>query len=116
VATNPIAVGSSAVGLASGDIDGDGWVDAVSVNSGGGTVSLLWNNGGVLASGGDLIPGNTPTRAVLADLDGDGDLDLAVTCTGDNSVRLYENTGARGFSERSPITGIAEAGLISRAG
>lgn len=93
-------VGSAPVGLAVGDLDGDGKLDLVTANYQSATISILRNN----SSGGNisfepavtLLAANNPRGVVIIDLDGDGVSDLAVANEGSSSVSIYRNRGASG--------------------
>ncbi len=77
-----------------GDVDGDGDLDALSVNAGlynahaDDDMSVFLNHGdGTFAQRVDYTVGDRPTDVVLGDMDGDGDLDAVVvnqSGTGDN--------------------------------
>ncbi len=74
----PVAPGAFSV--ASGDFNGDGIIDLVSVSQSGNTVSVVLGN----ANGGFNSPvsyptGSAPSAVVSGDFNGDGILDLAVT-------------------------------------
>jgi hypothetical protein len=75
-----LTVGPGAFAAATGDFNGDGIVDIVSVNQGDNTVSVLLGN---LAGGFNpqvtYPTGPAPTAAVVGDFNNDGNLDLAVT-------------------------------------
>lgn len=61
------------------DLDGDGDLDLVTANSGGGDVSILRNNGdGTFAAPLNYFAGGSASAVFAADLDGDSDLDLAI--------------------------------------
>ncbi len=75
-----MTVGPGAFAVASGDFNGDGIVDMVSVNQGDNTVSVLLGN----LEGGfnpqvTYPTGPAPTAVVTGDFNNDGNLDLAVT-------------------------------------
>ena len=96
-ATNPNpAVGTYPLGLALGDVDGDGDLDLVVANRGDNTVSTRLNNGlgsfTAPAGPASFAVGDFPQALALGDVDGDGDLDF-VTANRDNntvSVRLNQ--------------------------
>ncbi|MCO4770626.1 MAG: CRTAC1 family protein [Deltaproteobacteria bacterium] len=122
------------MGVAAGDIDGDGWTDVYLTSFAGGD-RLLRNDGGtrfvdVTASWG-IAPEGWSTSAAFLDMDGDGDLDLYVTRYIDYSLtsalkcwfrkthiyctpalydaspdRLYRNDGNT-FTDVSEASGIA---------
>ena len=100
VSPSSVAVGSVALGLALGDVDGDGDLDALTANAGSNTVSIRLNNGlnsGIFLSppsGGEVAVGTGPSQVLLGDLDGDGDLDLLAVCAGNtNLVSVRLNSG-----------------------
>lgn len=99
------AVGQGAQGVAVGDVDGDGDLDLLTANSGGGTVSIRLNGGDALGSNTGLFSGNqevavgsNPTAVVLGDVDGDGDLDLLAVNTSSATVSVRLNSGLGVFS------------------
>jgi cysteine-rich repeat protein len=90
-------VGISPVGLAGGDLDGDGAADVAVVDPGvagvGALFALLNDGGGGLAP---LFPAvaAAPAAVTLGDVDGDGDIDAALASRGDDTVALFANNGA----------------------
>ena len=101
-----VAVGSVALGLALGDVDGDGDLDALTANAGSNTVSSRRNNGVnsavfvAPASGAEVFVGTSPGQVLLGDIDGDGDLDLVAICAGNTnvaSVRLNSSLNSGTF-------------------
>ena len=88
---------ANTLGVALGDIDGDGDIDAVTANE---TVAdRVWlNNGaGVFTDSGQSLTGAITSTAVdLADLDKDGDLDAVFI--GDGFVTILTNNGTGTFT------------------
>ena len=108
---NTVPVGSVALGLALGDVDGDGDLDVVTANSGSNTVSIRLNNGlnsgifGLPATGAEVPVGTSPRQVLLGDIDNDGDLDFVAICvdaTSVMSVRL--NNGLNSGTFVAPAT------------
>jgi len=95
-----VQVSGQAIEVALGDLDGDGDLDAATANqTGGGMVSLLRNEGGVLSHWMDLPHGS---RSVcIADVDNDGNLDV-VSLGGvlfPNAISIQYGDGRGGFTE-----------------
>lgn len=93
--------------MASGDIDGDGDIDAVAANYSNSNVSVLKNGGsGVLATKVDYATGTNPFGITLGDVDGDGDLDIAVANagTGVNTVSILKNNGDGTYATKVDYT------------
>ena len=102
-------VGPRPVGIATGDLDGDGDLDCVSVNADGGSATVFRNTTTYAAIGiyyelpATLSVGSGPSAVALADIDNDGDLDLLTAHAGTFAnplaeVHVSRNSGAGIFS------------------
>jgi hypothetical protein len=112
-----VVVGASPIGVAVGDVDGDGDLDLLCANYAGGTVSVLLNGGdatgtntGTFSNGSTVTVGTSPINIAVADVDGDGDLDFLTASylsTGTVSVRLNGGNASGGglgtFSNGSTV-------------
>jgi hypothetical protein len=83
---------ATVMGLAIGDLDGDGQPDVVVPDAHSNTVKVLFNKGaGVLAPYVEYPVGSGPSSVAIADLNGDGRLDLAVANRDSASVSVLFN-------------------------
>ena len=88
------------------DLNGDGFLDMVTANTGGTNVSVLLGNGdGTFDPRTDYTVGSGPHGLALLDVDGDGDLDIATANTGVNNVAILRNNGAGAFGSLTTFEG-----------
>ena len=115
---SPFAAGDGPFGLALGDVNGDGHVDAVVVNSPGSTsdqagidgVTLLLGDGRGEFRKTAQSPFPTdprPNRVAIGDLDGDGIADIAVSTPDSDRVAIFlmSKTGAVAAKQLLTIAG-----------
>ena len=109
------AVGSGQSDISSGDLDGDGKPDIISVNSNDNTISILRNTstpGNInFALKTNFNTGSNPTSVAIGDLDGDGKPDLAVTNLVNNNVSVFLNTSTVGNINFAPRVDFSSATL-----
>jgi hypothetical protein len=109
-------VGPVPIDVGAGDLDGDGAIDVVTLDSGALEVSVSFGNGdGTLAApgAGTGLTG-TPTRLELGDFTGDGELDVVVLDTETDAVLLLQGDGAGGLMP--PLATPTGAGVVAMAG
>jgi hypothetical protein len=110
VDTAPDVVGPDAIAAA--DLNGDGKLDLVTANYGGGTVSVLLNQGnGSFAPKVAYGAGVRPVAIAAADLTGDGIPDLAVANSISETVNVMANQGNSSFA--GPVFFAVELGPSS---
>ncbi len=105
---------AGAVGIAVGDVNGDGNLDFVTANRNNGNVTVRLGGGnGTFADPALFGIGGFPNDVSLGDIDGDGDLDI-VTADGGSpaAVSILFNNGSGTFS--AP-TVLAEADFVQHA-
>jgi len=98
-------VGSNPSAIATGDLNGDGAVDVLAVNSGGKSVSILVNHGdGTFEAPTNYVTATLPQYVGVGDMNQDGHLDFAVVNVGhngsENSVSVFLNRGDGTFQSR----------------
>lgn len=97
--------------FASGDMDGDGRADIVSVGAQAGTVDVLFGDGtGAVSLEQSLTVGGFPLAVDLGDLDGDGDLDVVVSDYAAAAFSILENDGSGQVNRRTHILQAPRAG------
>jgi len=108
-ATNsPIAVGTSPVAIATGDLNSDSVPDLAVVNQGDNTVSILLGSTNLdgtfaAATGSPLPTATTPAGITIANFTGGNFPSLAVTNKGQSTLGIYIGLGAGTFSNRIEI-------------
>jgi hypothetical protein len=79
---NPLPSGSSPTELEFLDINNDGIEDAITVNEGDGSLSILLGDGSDLGNASSFVVGISPQSVVVQDFDNDGDDDMVVSVIG----------------------------------
>ena len=99
--------GNNSYHVAAGDMDGDGDLDVVVVNTGGQGDRVWINDGTGIFSEGSVFGNLDSEGLALGDMDGDGDLDVVV---GDDGApnRVFFNDGSGNMSD-GPSFGVNEA-------
>jgi hypothetical protein len=107
--TNTLPVGNGPTSIAVADVNGDGYPDLISADTGGTTLTVLTNNG--LGEFGLFSTISLATNAIsvaAADLNGDGHPDLVCAYLfsalgGGNTLTVWTNNGAGGFGSNSTL-------------
>jgi Flp pilus assembly secretin CpaC len=105
---SPIAVGTTPVAIAAGDLNTDGIPDLAVVNQGDNSVSILLGstnaNATFAAAAGSPLPtAATPAGIVIANFTGGNVPSLAVTNKGQNTLGIYVGLGSGTFSNHLEI-------------
>ncbi|MCD0166748.1 VCBS repeat-containing protein [Deinococcus sp. 12RED42] len=97
-------VGTAPSDLGTGDLNGDGQLDAFTSNAGSGDVSVLLGNGdGTLQPATSVAVGAGPESIDRADLNGDGQLDLITANRTANTVSVLLNSSGT-FSAQPAVS------------
>jgi len=97
--------------MAFADLDSDGYLDFVAVDSQANMLTTRLNNGdGSLSVATDYLAAGQPTDVSTADTDGDGDLDVVVGYA-DSDPSVFLNDGAGGLSSPQTIA-VAARGSV----
>lgn len=87
--------------IATADMDGDGKLDLILVNSANAVLVYLGNGDGTFQTPLEVGAGSGASRLAIGDFNGDGRLDLAVVNTRDNTVSLLIQNSASTVSPSS---------------
>jgi len=105
-------VGENPVGLAAGDLDGDGALDVAAAVYLGNVVSVYYGDGnGHFPARQDWGVGLAPNSVAVGDVDGDGQLDLVAPSSqlSQTDFQLVRNAGSRRFLARRDFDVIGDA-------
>jgi uncharacterized protein (TIGR03437 family) len=103
---SPVAVGASPIFVAVADLNGDGRLDIVAVNSGDNTLTVLLGNGSggfTTSAGSPLAAGLSPASVAVGDFNGDHMPDLVAANFGDGTVSVFLGDGLGGFTASGPV-------------
>jgi hypothetical protein len=96
---------SNSRGVALGDVDGDGDLDAFVANVD--QANKVWvNNGGIFTDSGQSLGSSASRGVALGDLDGDGDLDAFVTNISSQANKVWVNNNGT-FTDSGQNLGLA---------
>jgi FG-GAP-like repeat len=109
------ASGTLAIGLATGDVDGDGDLDVVTSSFLAPSLTVYVNDGAGAFTTSSFALGTHVQDVVLADFDFDGDLDAAGLDVSTNVVRVAQNTGAGGFAPGQQVAVGASTSTLIQA-
>ena len=117
---SPIAVGTTPVAIATGDLNADGLPDLAVVNQADNTVSILLDSSNAdgtfsAATGSPLPTAATPAGITIAHFAGSNLEDLAVTNRGPSTLGIYVGQGSGTFSSRLELSTPASPGAIVSA-
>ncbi|MDX1927188.1 MAG: FG-GAP-like repeat-containing protein, partial [Pirellulaceae bacterium] len=94
-----LAASSGLESVATGDINGDGKLDTVALDTGFARVKLLQGNGdNTFIRQKDLVTGLQPESLLLQDINGDGTLDILTANRVSKSVSIFANNGTGSFT------------------
>jgi hypothetical protein len=109
---SPAKAGAGAYGVATGDFNGDGYLDVVTENYSANTVSILLGKGdGTFQPQVAYAVGSSPERVLVADFNGDGYLDLVVANTGSGTVSVLLGNGDGTFQAQVTYPAASPVGL-----
>ena len=101
----PFAVGDEPSDLAVTDIDGDGFLDIITTNSGSDNVTILQGDGAGNFITRDIVisTGNDPVSLVVIDIDGDEAQDIVTANFGGNETCILYGSGNDTFNKINPV-------------
>jgi hypothetical protein len=114
---SPIAVGTSPVAIATGDLNADGVGDLAVVNQGDNTISILLGsttiNGTFTAAPGSPLPtAKTPAGVQIASFAGGASPDIAVTNQGQSTLSVFLGLGGGTFQTGVELNTPASPGAL----
>ena len=108
-----IAIAGAPSNIAAGDLNGDGEIDLLVLNSTSGKVSAMLGKGdGTFAAPVDYAVGKQPISLVTGDFNGDGRLDVAVVNQGDGTISVLLGNGDGTLQSQTVYPALAGANYI----
>ncbi|HSD85434.1 MAG TPA: FG-GAP-like repeat-containing protein, partial [Anaerolineae bacterium] len=104
---------SFTLGVALGDLNGDGSLDALVTNFDQGDQVWLNNGAGLFTDSGQSLPGTSSQAIALGDLNGDGDLDAVVGSKFDVTGTIWFNNGSGLFVDSGQTLILSETSAIA---
>ncbi|MCI0707642.1 MAG: FG-GAP-like repeat-containing protein [Ignavibacteriae bacterium] len=114
-AKTDVSTGNEPYGLSVGEMNGDGKLDLIVINSADATVSVFQNIGSgsfSLAPAATFTTGNSPVAVAVADLDGDSRFDLATVNSTADSVSILRSRIDQFSLTRSTIS-LSQSSVVS---
>jgi hypothetical protein len=101
------STGERPVSVATGDYNGDGFLDLAVASLGNDRVYIHLNNkSGAFQQPQIIQVGKTPSTILATDINGDNTTDLVVLSTGDRRIEVLENNGNASFTNRVALSNL----------
>lgn len=113
-AKTDFSVGTNPKDAILADLDADGDLDLITVQTSVDSISVMINNGSSFNTPVFYYTGDAPVSVAAGDVDNDGDLDLLVSVSGENVLAKFINNGSGVFGAKTTYatTGVPGAVIL----